>query len=584
MRQNNHHLEILLKDSHEVQDYLRVILESLNYSKDSIIRYTFLLEEALIRWREVFPPDSKLFLSCRKSAGDVRLSLSIEGEKTDPFRIQNGNPEEESFVKPEIERMKDLLLSGIGSEFRFSYKAGRNTILGTFPQKNVEDALFKKNLLLLTIPFVLQTLLTSIANYTDAFMLSFLDTSSMSAVSLSTEFCSIFNLLMISVTGALVALVSQLWGKRDRESIRCISGLAMKTALMIACLFFIIAFFFPGPVMSFFTDVEAVKIAGIQYLRIIAPSFFFIAIYTVLSGCFNIMGNAGTALKIGIFGCILNVIANYIFIFGVPGIPSLGVKGAALATFVSQLSLCIGCLIYHQKMHVSSFCFFMKQPFRSNIRNMFFRQLAPISGSFMVWKAASIIIVRVYGHLGPDILAAYSVIVILDSLVGSVKAGMGKASGVLIGSSLGKNRLEEALRNSRRSIQLGSVICLVCMGIYYLCGFGLKFLPTDLSDTAKTCLDSMILVYGINLFFAGLNAILLDGGIRAGGDTKAVLIIDMAVMWGILVPLALLGENVLKIPVLLLALILKSDEIISFPAKLYRYRQKKWLRNLSVHE
>lgn len=582
MKIKEKHIHIPLKDSIEISDYLELILSEYNYDREAIVHYTFLLEEALIKWREVLPEDTDVCIERKESSRNVCFDISVPGEKTNPFEMTSSSQTDDTSLP--LKRMHDLLLSGIGSEFRYRYIKGKNQIHTSFPKEDFKHRLFTRNFILLAIPIVLQAILNSIANYTDAFMLSFLDSESMSAVSLLTEFTIVFTYVMLAVNGASMVLISQLWGKRDRTGISGVTFLVMVTALAFALIFSLVSLFFSHQIIAFFTDVDAIRLKGALYIRILAPSFLFSAVFNVMFGFFRIMNEVKAAMKIGILGCTVNVILNAIFIFGLCGIQPLGIAGAALATLISSAFQCIACIIYNNKKNIVSVKFINDRESRKAITESFVRQLVPIAGQCFMWEAANIILVSTYGHLGADVIAAYSVLTILNVLLCSVKTGIGDAGGVLIGASLGKNRLEEARWQGNRSIKIGTIVCGVLTIVYCACGLGIQLLPLELSETAMHYMNYMIIAFAVNFFFKGVNGIIIEGSLRVGGESKAVFVIDTVFMWGIMVPFALLAMPVFNLSPLIVAIMLKADEVISFPAKYYRYKKYKWLRNLVNNE
>ena len=94
-------------------------LGKLGYDREKIVNYSFLIEEALIEWREKLPADSDLIIKRVDKGSNVFFSVSIEGEKVDPFYIDPSEMDDLSVMK-----YHDKLLSGVGSELRYKYSKG----------------------------------------------------------------------------------------------------------------------------------------------------------------------------------------------------------------------------------------------------------------------------------------------------------------------------------------------------------------------------------------------------------------------------------------------------------------------------
>jgi len=566
-----------LSSSIEVSQFLELFLENAGYSREKIIQYSFLIEEALIKWRDEFPSDTLVTVKRHSSAKNICFDLFLEGRKSDPFIIDS----KAVLDKIPEEVMHDRLLSGVGYELKYIYQKGNNHLILELPLKTPEVTIFKRNLIFLMIPVVLQSLLNFITNYVDAFMLGFLDADSMSAVSLASSFCNIHLFLITGLCVAITTLVSQLWGKRDREGASCNINIAITVGLIISLIFAGASLFLPYQVMSFFTDVESIRILGVSYLRILTPSYFFISIYLVLYSVFRIMGKGSVALTIAIIGCGVNIIINAVLIFGLLGLPSLGISGAAIATITCQFVQCLACLVYsfrHKELGIKLSAKAVN--IRSRLK-AFFHIFIPTGCQYLSWIVATSIISMAFGHLGPDVIAANSVLLIVSGLIFSVREGIGSAAGIMVGALLGKNKLDEAVERSKVILGVGLKFGIVASLAFALISFLLRFLPLDLSESAIFYMNLMIITCSLNVFSSCQNGIINSGALYIGGDSKAVLIIDSAVMWGVMVPISIIGTFVFKFPIVFMALFLKGDEILSFPFKFWRYKQKKWVRNLT---
>ena len=561
--------------SADVSELLELALSNLAYPHERRVHYVLLVEEALLKWRNELPADTELVYERKDTPTDVKITLTVAGKKSDPFSV---TPDEAKGMTPE--HMIDRLLSGVGSELKYRYKHGINRVEICLPKSDIEATVFRRNLYIVMIPIALQTLLENVASNIDALMLGFLSAADMSAVSLAAKFVSVFLFAITAIATTLSMLASQFWGVRDRKSISQMASVSMKSSLIISILFFIVTALFPEKVMSLYTDNAQFIAAGVKYLRILSPYFIIVPLFRIPYSVMRSTGRVKASVIYAVTGCAVNIVLNGILIFGLFGLPAMGINGAAFSTVLSGLL---------QTVFVAADSIFSKG-FRAN----YFKGLLisnPQTGPFLSaafptivqhlsWILAINVITATIGHMSTDIVAANSALLIVGDMVASVRNGAGGAAGMLMANTLGKGKLDEARRKSRLLMQIGLRFGFICSAVLVIIAYCLRFLPMDLSAGAIKCMNVLIIAYAVNTLFAMLNAMINHGMSFPGGDSKGVLLMDAIALWGILIPLALIGPRLSFMPSLLLISILKVDELISFPFKYSRSKKEIWLKSL----
>lgn len=562
--------------SRDVSELLQLTLSNLGYTHERQVHYVFLIEEALLKWRNELPEDALLRYERRDTPTAAHILLTLKGEKCDPFAAVP----DESEDGMSIERMIDRLLSGVGAELKYSYRRGVNRITIRLPKADIDNSLFRYSLLVLMIPIALQTLLENVASNVDALMLGFLSATDMSAVSLAAKYVSIHGFIISAMSISLSVLCSQFWGVRDRKRIENAAGIAMKFALLPSLLFFGITFIFPDAVMSMYTNDALFIAEGAKYLRILSFSFVLSPLFRIPYAVMRATGRVRRSVIYAVCGCGVNIVLNGVLIFGLFGLPAMGINGAALATVLSG-ALQLGFIVTDALREKSSRVSYFKAPLRNNpLMKTFLSSALPMIMQHMSWIVALNILTAAIGHMEADIVAANSLLLILFDIIASVRDGIGSAAAMLMGNILGKGRLDEAQKKSRILRQTGLYAGIGSAVILALAAYLFRFLPIELSPKAISYMDVLIVFYALNTLFAMMNAMINHGSLYPGGDSAGVLLADAIAMWLILVPLALLGPHIPFLPPLIFTGILKSQEIISFPFKYARLKKGLWLKSL----
>ena len=443
-----------------------------------------------------------------------------------------------------------------------------------------EKRIFYRKLWGLVFPIAIQNLMTALVSASDAFMLGFVSQTSLSAVSLATQIQFVHNLFMLALTIGATTLAAQYWGKGDTDSVEEILAIVLKISMAVSVVFFIAAMFFSGFLMRIFTnDIRLIQ-AGIPYLRIVSVSYLFMG-FSQIYLC--IMKNSGKTAKstlIGSSSMILNIIFNVIFIFGIFGIPGMGIPGAAIATV---LAVCIQLVwTLSESIKQNSIKIKVSYLFHTDktIQKDFNRYTLPIVGNYFFWGGGVTIFSAIIGHLGNDAVAASSLVNIVRNTLACVSKGLGTAGVILVGNELGKNNIGLAKQYAKHSVKLAGIIGVVtCILLILMRPLILKF--SGLTETATGYLSGMLLICSYYMIAGSINNMVIGGIFCAGGKSKFGCICDGVVLWLIVMPAALSAAFYFKLPVLAVYFILCLDECIKIPIVFWYYRKYTWAQNLT---
>ena len=195
------------------------------------------------------------------------------------------------------------------------------------------------------LPISLQNLMLALVAAADAVMLGKLDQDSMAAVSLATQIQFVQNMFLAAVCWGVGVLGAQYWGKKDFMYLGRLFGLSVRESLIISIIFFVGCKCFPEKLMRLFASDRILIDIGVEYLKIASWSYLITGISQCYLAVMRISEHAVYSAWISSITVILNIILNAVFIFGIFGLPAMGVKGAALATLTArifELCWCIG--------------------------------------------------------------------------------------------------------------------------------------------------------------------------------------------------------------------------------------------------
>ncbi len=562
-------------ESDDISNLLHMSLLNLGYSKKKITQYVLLIEEALAKWKSDLNPESELCFTREDTKEDAVFVFSVKERKLNPFSRETVA----EYDKP-IRTMYDKLLIGVGTELKFRYRHGVNEIVLRLPKHNIMDTLFNRTAISFLITFALQIIVQNIASNIDILMLGFKSSSAMSGVSFASQLVLIHTLIFMALTGAVSSLFSQLYGQRKSSSVLY----ALKLAVIVVFLFntveFFACFLFPEKLMGLYTDIPELISEGSRYLKIVSFSFLLEAFYVVFYAFLRVIDKRSVVTKLLVAGCVVNVVLNALLIFGLSGIPSLGVTGAAIATVAASLvQFVLSVVYYFRNRKLFFFDTDNKAVDKKNICRAYFKNAAPTLAQHIVYLVGLNFMTAAVGRLNADIIAAYSFINTINSYIFSIKDGCGQVTTILTGIELGKNNFEGAKHNGALMKKLGVKLGLLNIFALFVLVFLLQILPFKLSDASKLYLLPLTIITSINAFFGYMNNI-NNGMLYVGGEARFISIVDAVYALCISLPISLIAINTGFFAPMVLLILSKIDEIItSFPKKL-GVDNGKWLRNI----
>lgn len=440
------------------------------------------------------------------------------------------------------------------------------------------DRKLYKSLFVVVSPIAFQYMTASLVSASDAFMLGFLEQDALSAVSLAGQVAFVFSLFYGAFVFGLTVLAAQYWGKRDHQTAEEVLAITMRYSLLVGMIFTIATLLIPDKIMMIFTSEAPLIAAGAKYLRTISASYLLTGFTQAYFGIMKICDKAKLSSAIASLAVLLNIILNWLLIFGVGVFPKMGIVGAALATVLARIFETIMVLITIARKQCPPLRIgLMLHSKNRTLHKDYWKYTVPLLINQLGWGGGVTMYSVIMGHLGTDAVAANSIASIVRSLISSLCWGIASGVGIIVGGMLGRNELEQAKKAgdsfARFSIYIGVASGAVILAITPIV---LHFIT--LAPTAQHYLKYMMLMASYYIIGGSFNSTIIAGIFPAGGDTKFGMWCDLITLWAVVVPLGMVCAFVLKLPVLAVAFVLTLDEFVKIPAVCRHYWKYRWLR------
>lgn len=444
-----------------------------------------------------------------------------------------------------------------------------------------EESFFRK-LWELAVPISLQSMMFSLLGLIDLMMVSHLGEIAVAAVGFGNRIFFFNMILIASLSGALSILAAQYIGAGQFEGVR--RSLAQTLIAATGITFVLVVFYmlFPSSVVSLAGNDSELLSLSRAYLLITAPSFICTAVVIPLETLLRANNDAKSPTRIGLMTILLNILLNYVFIFGAFGIPGMGVAGSALGTVVSRFFQMVVLVYFIQSTHRA----LLPTPLdiaRAKLKKhwkKFFSISIPMIFQDGLWSFGVVLYNIIYASLGVNELAVMSAISSVEAILISLFIGFAIAASIMLGKDLGANQFNKAWKESWHFMLTAPVAALVIALTLFIFRDQVVSVFSQFNTETLGMASQIIIIAGFALCIRVINLTGIVGVLRSGGDVKATAYINITGMWLVGLPLAWVSANVWHWPLYLVFMCALMEEVAKAILVIYRILSRRWLNNL----
>ena len=445
-----------------------------------------------------------------------------------------------------------------------------------------------KSVLLIAVPIMIQNGFTNFVNLLDNIMVGRLGTEPMSGVAIVNQLIFVFALCIFGGLSGAGIFTAQYFGKDDAEGIRntfrfkLILGAILTTAAITVFLVFddrLIGFFLSESTDG--GDLAATLAYAKDYLRIMLiglPAFAMVQAYaSTLREC----GQTVVPMKAGVAAVLVNLVFNYLLIYGKLGFPALGVRGAAIATVISRyVEASIVMIWTHRKQHVMPFAKTLYRTLKvpkALVGKIMSKGMILLVNEAL-WSLGMTLLTQCYSTRGLSAVAGVNIANTLNNLFKVVFLAFGNSVGIMVGRLLGAGKLEEA-RETDRKIIIFSVFISSFIGLLMMSVSGLFPRLYNTTDAARAIAASLLLVQGISMpIEAFKNATYFT--IRSGGRTFITFLFDGFSNIAVNYPIAFILSRFTSASVLWIFISVQLGGLVKCIIGYILVKKGVWIRNI----
>ena len=457
-------------------------------------------------------------------------------------------------------------------------------------RKYIGDRAFYRRVVAVAVPILIQNGITNFVSLLDNIMVGQVGTLQMSGVSIVNQLLFVFNLCIFGAASGAGIFTAQFYGNKNDEGIRYTVRFKLMSCLLLTALGIGIFLLGGDSLVGLYLlgegdplEAQAILAYGREYMLVMLWGLLPFALCNAYSGTLRETGQTVVPMVGGIVAVLINLVLNYVLIFGHLGIPAMGIRGAALATVISryaELAVVVGWTHLHPKANA-----FIRGVYRSlHVPKKLFWDIIvkgmPLLVNEFLWASGMAIMNQCYSTCGLNVVPAMNISSTVFNLASVSFLAMGNSVGIIMGQLLGSSAAEPVLRDTNRKL----IAVGVASGILFggLMALGSRAFPQlyNTDEDVRSLATQLILVCAAMIpFNAYCNAAYFT--LRSGGQTLVTFLFDSCFVWGLCVPLAFCLSRFAGMPILPLYILCQCTELLKCALGGWMLHKGYWMKNLT---
>lgn len=455
-------------------------------------------------------------------------------------------------------------------------------------KKLIGNREFYKMVLAVAVPIMIQNGITNFVGLLDNIMVGRIGTEQMSGIAIVNQLMMVFNISIFGAISGAGIFGAQFFGCDDHKGVRDTFRFKLYACLLIVIVGLLIFIFAGEPLILLYLHGEGMEeqlnaalVYGKEYLAVMLVGLFPFALEQVYTSTLRECRETMVPMKAGIAAVLVNLVFNYLLIFGKFGFPELGVAGAAIATVVSRFVQAAIVIIWTHK-HADRMKFitgaYASPVIPLGLVGNILKKGTPLIVNEILWAAGMAYLMQCYSVRGLSAIAALNISSTISNLFNTVFIAMGSAIAIIVGQLLGAGKMDEAKDTDTKLIAF-SVAC--CVGIGGILALTAPLFPMmyNTSEEVKELATAFIRIVACCMPMAAfIHASYFT--LRSGGKTIVTFLFDSVFLWCASIPLAYVLSRYTTLHVIPLYLACQLIDIIKCVIGFILVKKGVWIQNI----
>lgn len=440
------------------------------------------------------------------------------------------------------------------------------------------DRSYYKSLITLALPVAAQSLIAFLASFADNLMVSSMGDAAVSGVYFASQINIFVQMFTSGISGVILILSAQYWGKKDTANIKSIIAIGMRVALLVGIIVTAICQLFPAAVIGIFTSDPVVAREAILYLRVVSWSYAFFCVSQALISAMRAVEIPSIGMIISLISLCIDVSLNALFIYGL----KWGVFGAAISTVIGRV-IEMGAIAFYVFLRDQKLKLKLGElrHFNRLLLGDYVKYGLPLIAGEVVWSVNMMVNSIIFGQFFDAVVAtAVSITNTMATLAFITVSGLASAVGIITGKTVGAGKYE-LMKEYARTTQVIFLFVGLLTGAL-VAGLNRPFvgLYAGISRAAAAQASLLIGVLAVTAVGTGYQMPCLFGLVKSGGDISFVFKNDTIFVFCVVLPSALISAW-LGAPAWWVYACLKSDQIFKCFVAVVKINRFNWMKNLT---
>ena len=450
------------------------------------------------------------------------------------------------------------------------------------------DKAFYKMVLAVAVPIMIQNGITNFVGLLDNIMVGRIGTEQMSGIAIVNQLLMVFNLAIFGAISGAGIFSAQFFGCQDHKGVRHTFRFKMYICAVILVLGILVLFFGGEKLILMYLHgedntqaLEAALHYGKQYLGVMLIGLLPFALEQVYTSTLRECGETMVPMKAGITAVLVNLVLNYLLIFGKFGFPELGVVGAAIATVISRYVQAAMVIVWTHT-HVQQMPFivgaYKEFTIPSQLSSKILVKGTPLMINEIMWSAGMATLMQCYSVRGLDTVAALNISTTISNLFNVVFIALGSAISIIVGQLLGAGKMEEAKDTDTKLIAFSVFSCVGIGLVLILLAPLFPMLYNTTNNVKELATWFLRIAAGCMPIAAFMHASYFT--LRSGGKTIVTFLFDSVFLWCVSIPLAYVLSRFTDMPIIPLYLACQLIDILKCILGFVLVKKGVWLQNI----
>jgi len=441
---------------------------------------------------------------------------------------------------------------------------------------------FIREVFTLSLPVGFQQIINLTVNMIDNIMVGQMGELAITAVSISGTFTWLVMVFGTGLAHEANVVMAQDWGSGNVQRIKKLFSFVITMSFSAALIFFVLTSLFPERIIQIYSSMPQFVAPGVEYLSIMKYSF----LLTSISQMTLLMLQSVRSVKIGLYNsilsCFTNIFLNWVLIFGHLGFPALGIRGAALATVIARSIELVITLTYLFRFEPN--LQFRPKDFHPVLEKEFLLQYIHITLPLLIIDVFSNLVSSVQtmisGRISQYYISANSIVHMAWTIPNSFCVGVSASANIMVGNLIGSSRFDTAKSYAWKFVRTALLLGVIASGLVQV------ILPVlsnfyKITDETRILTRQMGYAASCTVLFLPLCFVVFNGILKAGGQTRKLMYVDMAANWLIAIPFGYIAAFVLHWHPAVLYAVLRSGNLFKAGWGLLQLKKGDWIHRIA---